>query len=78
MLPRCTYPGRKFEWNPEPKKIEFSGGLPFVYVGKLLRGETWNSLSIPPGASAAYNASPDKEHARAHAASLAARTPAGG
>ena len=35
MLPRCTHPGRKFEWNPEPKKIEFSGGLPYVHVGKL-------------------------------------------
>jgi hypothetical protein len=34
-----------------------------VYVAKLLRGAAWQSLSIPPGQSAAYNADPTLEKA---------------
>jgi len=29
-----------------------------TYIGKMLRGEEWAYLSIPPGGSAAYNANP--------------------
>ena len=29
-----------------------------VYIGKMLRGEEWSYLSVPPGGSVAYNASP--------------------
>lgn len=32
-----------------------------VYLAKQLCGPAWSSLSIPPGQSAAYNASPDRE-----------------
>lgn len=34
MLPRCRDSGRPFEWNPEHGTVEWSGGLPFVHVGK--------------------------------------------
>ena len=29
-----------------------------TYIGKMLRGEEWTYLTIPPGGSAAYNAKP--------------------
>jgi hypothetical protein len=29
-----------------------------TYIGKMLRGEEWSYLSIPPGGSAVYNANP--------------------
>ena len=32
-----------------------------AYVGKMLKGPEWESLSIPPGGSAAYNRSPTHE-----------------
>ena len=32
-----------------------------VFLAKQLCGPSWTSLSIPPGQSAAYNASPDRE-----------------
>ena len=32
-----------------------------TYQGKALRGEHWQWLSIPPGQTAAYNRSPDRE-----------------
>ena len=32
-----------------------------AYIGKMLRGEEWHYLSIPPGGSAAYNANPTLE-----------------
>jgi hypothetical protein len=32
-----------------------------TYIGKMLKGEEWMYLSIPPGGSAAYNANPDRE-----------------
>jgi uncharacterized damage-inducible protein DinB len=32
-----------------------------VYAGRELRGDAWKSLSIPRGASAAYNAAPTRE-----------------
>jgi hypothetical protein len=32
-----------------------------VYIGKMLRGEEWTYLSIPPGGSVAYNANPTLE-----------------
>jgi uncharacterized damage-inducible protein DinB len=32
-----------------------------TYVGKMLKGEEWHYLSIPPGGSAAYNANPTRE-----------------
>jgi uncharacterized damage-inducible protein DinB len=35
-----------------------------VYVAKAIRGHDWHYLSIPPGKSDAYNASPGKERAR--------------
>lgn len=34
-----------------------------TYVGKLLQGDAWDYLSIPPGGTAAYNANPDREKA---------------
>jgi len=39
-----------------------------VYIGKMLRGEDWSYLSIPPGASVAYNANPTLERAPGHSA----------
>ena len=41
-----------------------------VYVAKLLRGAAWQSLSIPPGGSRAYDAAPTRESGAAHAARL--------
>ncbi len=32
-----------------------------IYLGKMLRGEEWENLSIPPGGSAAYNRNPTRE-----------------
>jgi hypothetical protein len=32
-----------------------------VFIGKMLRGEEWTYLSIPPGGSVAYNANPTLE-----------------
>ena len=37
-----------------------------LYLAKSMRGETWANLSIPPGASAAYNRAPILETAAAH------------
>ena len=42
-----------------------------VFLAKALRGPTWTYLSIPPGGSAAYNASPTHERPRDHATKLA-------
>jgi uncharacterized protein DUF1572 len=44
-----------------------------VYLAKSLRGDTWNSLSIPKGKSAAYNRAPPTETSTAHAAALNSR-----
>jgi uncharacterized damage-inducible protein DinB len=41
-----------------------------VYVAKLLRGDGWTYLSIPPGGSAAYNANPTRETPAAAAAAV--------
>ena len=38
-----------------------------VYLGKCFRGESWESLSIPPGKSDEYNANPVFERAGGHA-----------
>ena len=32
-----------------------------VYIGKMLKGEEWQYLSIPPGGSVAYNLNPVRE-----------------
>jgi uncharacterized damage-inducible protein DinB len=32
-----------------------------TYIGKMLKGEEWHYLSIPPGGSAAYNTNPTRE-----------------
>lgn len=42
-----------------------------VHIAKQHRGETWHSLSIPPGQSVAYNLAPTRETPAAHAAKLA-------
>lgn len=34
FLPPCNPKTKKFEWNPEPGRFGFSGGLPFVRVGE--------------------------------------------
>lgn len=44
-----------------------------VYLAKALKGTGWTSLSIPKGASAAYNRNPGRETAAAHAAVLKER-----
>jgi uncharacterized damage-inducible protein DinB len=44
-----------------------------VYVAKSIRGNEWQSLSIPPGQSDAYNKSATREKPAAHAAALAER-----
>jgi len=49
-----------------------------VFLGKMWRGEAWNCLSIPLGASRAYNANPGSEKPTDHAAAVRASTPAGG
>lgn len=41
-----------------------------LYLAKSMRGETWANLSIPPGASAAYNRAPILETPAAHARKL--------
>jgi hypothetical protein len=41
-----------------------------VYIAKAFRGDTWKTLSIPRGQSAAYNAAPASERPRDHAAKL--------
>ena len=41
-----------------------------VYLAKSIRGDTWNCLSIPIGASEAYNTSPTLQDPATHAASL--------
>lgn len=33
-LPPCPERGRPFEWRREPRAVEFSGGLPYVRLGK--------------------------------------------
>ena len=38
-----------------------------VYLGKCFRGDSWESLSIPPGKSEEYNANPVFEKAGGHA-----------
>jgi len=45
-----------------------------VVLAKAARGENWESLSIPPGGSAAYNAAPTSETAGAHADRLRNRS----
>jgi|SRR5690349_16465221 hypothetical protein len=44
-----------------------------VYVAHAIRGSEWKYLSIPPGGSAAYNADPQFEKAKAHAENLSSR-----
>jgi hypothetical protein len=34
FLPPCHPKTKKFEWNPEPGRVGFSGGLPYVRVGE--------------------------------------------
>jgi hypothetical protein len=46
-----------------------------VYVAKAFKGTGWTSLSIPKGASAAYNQNPWRESPAAHAAGLKERLP---
>ena len=41
-----------------------------VYLGKCFRGDSWESLSIPPGKSEEYNANPVFEKAGGHAKGL--------
>jgi hypothetical protein len=41
-----------------------------VYLAKAIRGASWKYLSIPPGASDAYNAAPRSEQPGDHARSL--------
>jgi hypothetical protein len=41
-----------------------------VFLGKMWRDEQWKCLSIPRGASKAYNANPSSEKPSAHAAHL--------
>jgi hypothetical protein len=41
-----------------------------VYMARSLRGKDWQYLTIPPGASDAYNQNPVSERAAAHAARL--------
>ena len=42
-----------------------------VYLAKAARGESWRCLTIPRGASKAYNQASPNERAAAHAANLA-------
>lgn len=42
-----------------------------VYVAHAICGERWRYLSIPPGATAAYNANPTMEKARDYATDVA-------
>lgn len=41
-----------------------------VYIAKALKGGDWEYLSIPPGGTAAYNASPTSETSSEHAKRL--------
>jgi hypothetical protein len=45
-----------------------------VYLAKSLRGESWNCLSIPIGASEAYNKNPTLQDPGAHSAAIRNRT----
>jgi hypothetical protein len=45
-----------------------------VYIAKSIRGEDWQSLSIPKGASNAYNRNPTGETAERHATAIRHRT----
>jgi hypothetical protein len=44
-----------------------------VFLGKMWRGDAWNCLSIPLGASRAYNANPGFEKPADHAATVRTR-----
>ena len=46
-----------------------------VYIAKSLNGTAWQTLSIPKGASAAYNQNPGRETPEHHAAMLESRKP---
>lgn len=48
-----------------------------VYLAHAHQGAAWTYLSIPPGGSAAYNASPTHETPGAHVAKLSGRQPVG-
>jgi uncharacterized damage-inducible protein DinB len=41
-----------------------------MFWGKVMKGDTWNYLSIPPGQSAAYNLNPTHDKPAAHAGKL--------
>ena len=41
-----------------------------VYLGKSLRGDSWTCLTIPLGASEAYNRNPTLQDPSAHAAAM--------
>lgn len=45
-----------------------------VYIAKSIRGAEWQSLSIPKGASGAYNRNPTGETPERHAAAIRQRT----
>ena len=45
-----------------------------VYLAKSIRGESWNCLSIPIGASEAYNKNPTLQDPGAHSAAIRNRT----
>ena len=45
-----------------------------IFLGKMWRGEAWNCLSIPLGASRAYNANPGSERPKEHATAVRSRT----
>lgn len=34
FLPPCNPRTKQFEWNPEPPRVGFSGGLPYVRIGE--------------------------------------------
>ncbi len=48
-----------------------------VYVAKAIRGVEWTSLSIPRGASSAYNQHPTGQRPEEHAAALSPPHPGG-
>jgi len=45
-----------------------------VFLGKMWRGSGWTCLSIPRGASRAYNANPGNEKPSAHTTALQERS----
>jgi hypothetical protein len=47
-----------------------------VYIAKAFRGAEWTSLSIPKGASAAFNAAPTGQRPGEHAAKIGGKDPA--